>query len=67
MSSATFAPGPSVHRTRPLGATALGAGHPVHVIGSALRAVRVFTGAAFSVAVLGEYREYGEEAGVKLR
>ncbi|KIZ13633.1 hypothetical protein [Streptomyces natalensis] len=48
------------------GATALGPDpvHPAdrvhdsrHVIGNALRAVRVFVAAAFSVAVLGEYGE----------
>jgi hypothetical protein len=33
-----------------------------HVLGEALRAVKVFTGAAFDVIVLGEY---GEEAGVR--
>ncbi|MDJ0464874.1 hypothetical protein [Streptomyces sp. H27-C3] len=64
MSTATFTPGPSVRRSRPLtGATALGAtGRHPHPIGTALRAVKVFASAAFSVAVLGEY---AEEAGVK--
>ncbi|MFI1018097.1 hypothetical protein [Streptomyces sp. NPDC020965] len=33
-----------------------------HPVGSALRAVKVFVGAVFSVTVLGEY---GEEAGVR--
>lgn len=44
------------------GATALGADgpaqstrHPRHVLGSALRAARVFAEATFSVAVLGQY------------
>jgi hypothetical protein len=35
-----------------------------HRLGDALRAVRVFAGAAFDVAVLGEY---DEEAGVRRR
>ncbi|MGW0549770.1 hypothetical protein [Streptomyces altiplanensis] len=65
MASATFTPGPSTHHTRPAGATAAGAApHPGHRIGDALRAVKVFVGAAFGVAVLGEY---AQEAGVKRR
>ncbi|MET9515422.1 hypothetical protein [Streptomyces sp. NPDC002994] len=35
--------------------------HPSRRVGAALRAVKVFVGAAFSVAVLGEY---AKEAGV---
>lgn len=68
MSTATFTPIPSVHAGSPhSGATALGsASHPgshtPHRVGDALRAVKVFVTAAFSVAVLGEY---GEEAGIK--
>ncbi|MGX1885580.1 hypothetical protein [Streptomyces sp. NPDC055287] len=62
MSSATFTPGPSAHPAA--GATALGDAHPSHRIGEALRAVKVFVGAAFRVAVLGEY---AQEAGVKRR
>ncbi|GAA3372714.1 hypothetical protein GCM10020367_28910 [Streptomyces sannanensis] len=61
MSSATF------HRAqfRPHGATATGAArHHAHRFGDALRAVKVFAEAAFSVVVLGEY---GEDAGVRRR
>ncbi|MGW4032855.1 hypothetical protein ACWEFL_26730 [Streptomyces sp. NPDC004838] len=36
--------------------------HAQHRVGNALRAVKVFTAAVFSVAVLGEY---AEEAGVR--
>ncbi|MBT2398506.1 hypothetical protein [Streptomyces sp. ISL-100] len=62
MTSATFMSGPSARRNRPAGgATAIGAAHPSHRIGEALRAVKVFVGAAFRVAVLGEY---AQEAGV---
>lgn len=46
-------------------AAASGAGDSRHHrVGNALRAVRVFAGAVFSVAVLGEY---AEEAGVRRR
>ncbi len=31
------------------------AAHPRHLVGQALRAVRIFAGTAFSVAVLGSY------------
>ncbi|GAA2951116.1 hypothetical protein [Streptomyces enissocaesilis] len=65
MASAILTPGPSARHNRPAGATATGAApHPGHRIGAALRAVRVFAGAAFGVAVLGEY---AQEAGVKRR
>ncbi|MET9511027.1 hypothetical protein ABZX62_21630 [Streptomyces flavidovirens] len=73
MSSAAFAPGPSTHRNRngnpnrrADGATVHSAHslHSAHRIGQAVRAVKVFVGAAFSVAVLGEY---AQEAGVKRR
>ncbi|WP_046730933.1 hypothetical protein [Streptomyces humi] len=57
MSAATINPAPS----RPPGATAVD-GVPHHRLGDALRAVKVFVTAAFSVAVLGEY---GEEAGIR--
>ncbi|WP_105975128.1 hypothetical protein [Streptomyces geranii] len=59
MSAATLTPA-SLSARRP-GATAVQAGHS-HRLGDALRAVRVFTGAALSVVLLGEY---GEEAGVR--
>ncbi|MBV7696741.1 hypothetical protein [Streptomyces sp. TRM70350] len=58
MSAATFTPAPAP--ARPPGAPAL-TGHR-HRLGEALRAVRVFAGAAFDVIILGEY---GEEAGVR--
>ncbi|MEU6224675.1 hypothetical protein [Streptomyces sp. NPDC047042] len=45
------------------GATPLRGGHR-HPVGDALRAVRVFAGAALSVVLLGEY---GEQAGVRRR
>lgn len=50
----TFSPlhGPQTQRT---GSTAVGDTHPRHLIGDALRALRVFASTAFSVAVLGEY------------
>ncbi|WP_407550492.1 hypothetical protein QOM21_15165 [Streptomyces sp. Pv4-95] len=62
MSTAAFHPVP-VSPTSPrgaAGATALGAapthgGHDRHVLGNALRAVKVFVAAAFSVVVMGEY------------
>jgi hypothetical protein len=61
MSTATFHPGTHVPYPRQ-GATATGAApHPAHLLGNALRVVRVFAGAFFSVTVLGEY---AEEAGV---
>ncbi|MCT7351544.1 hypothetical protein N4P33_05080 [Streptomyces sp. 15-116A] len=44
----------------PPGATPLQGDHR-HLLGDALRAVKVFLGAAFDVVILGEY---GEEAGV---
>ncbi|GAA3301996.1 hypothetical protein [Streptomyces cinereospinus] len=62
MSAATFTPGPAPARPpRPSGATVLTGSHR-HRLGEALRAVRMFAGAAFDVIVLGEY---GEEAGVR--
>ncbi|GAB2753596.1 hypothetical protein [Streptomyces bullii] len=56
MSAATISPAPAP--ARPSGAT----GSHRHPFGEALRAVRVFVGAAFDVIVLGEY---GTEAGVR--
>jgi len=58
MSAATFTPAPG----RPSGATPLSDLHGTHRLGNALRAIRVFVGAAFDVVILGEY---GEEAGVR--
>ncbi|KUM82543.1 hypothetical protein AQI94_40505 [Streptomyces pseudovenezuelae] len=60
MSAATFTPSPG----RPSGATPVSGVHSTHRLGNALRAVRVFAGAAFDVVILGEY---GEEAGVRRR
>lgn len=61
MSSATFTPAPG--RPSPLrGATAATGARHSHRIGDALRAVKVFAGAALGVAVLGEY---GQETGVR--
>ncbi|MFE0254623.1 hypothetical protein [Streptomyces sp. NPDC059010] len=57
MSAATIHPAP----TGPRGATALQGSHR-HRLGEALRAVKVFAGAAIDVILLGEY---GEEAGVR--
>ncbi|WLW54126.1 hypothetical protein [Streptomyces sp. YU58] len=57
MSAATFTPAPG----RPSGATSL-SDVPRHRLGDALRAVRVFAGAAFDVIILGEY---GEETGIR--
>ncbi|WP_077798000.1 hypothetical protein [Streptomyces sp. JHA26] len=61
MSAATLHP--TTPPLRPTGATSLRSGHP-HRLGDALRAARVFLGAAFDVVILGEY---GEEAGVRRR
>ncbi|WP_030864501.1 hypothetical protein [Streptomyces sp. NRRL S-37] len=61
MSAATLHP--TTPPVRPTGtAPALG-GHPYR-LGGALRAVRVFLGAAFDVMILGEY---DEEVGVRRR
>lgn len=59
MSAATFTPA-HVHS----GATPVRGGGHRHPFGDALRAVKVFAGAALSVVLLGEY---GEEAGVRRR
>ena len=58
MSAATIHPA-SV--ARPAGATAVQGVHH-HRLGNALRAIKVFAGAAFDVVILGEY---GEEAGIR--
>ncbi|GAA5704056.1 MULTISPECIES: hypothetical protein [Streptomyces] len=64
MSAATFSPGPARHSPAS-GATALRADvHHRHLLGDALRAVKVFARAAMDVVLLGEY---GEEAGVHRR
>ncbi|ANP55782.1 hypothetical protein J2Z21_005560 [Streptomyces griseochromogenes] len=57
MSAATISPAPV---RPPTGATAVDGSHH-HPLGNALRAVKVFVEAAFSVVILGEY---GEEAGI---
>lgn len=59
MSAATIHP--TTPPVRPAGATPVQGSHP-HRLGDALRAVKVFLGAAFDVILLGEY---GEEAGVR--
>ncbi|MBT3154404.1 hypothetical protein HTV45_26640 [Streptomyces sp. CHD11] len=59
MSAATV--NPTTPPVRPTGATPVQGSHP-HRVGDALRAVKVFLGAAFDVLVLGEY---GEEAGIR--
>jgi hypothetical protein len=61
MSAATISPAPAPGR--PPGATAV-TGSQRHRLGDALRAVRVFAGAAFDVIILGQY---GEEVGVVRR
>lgn len=61
MSAASFTP---ARHGPPPGATALGGKHRRHLLGDALRAVKVFVGAAIDVVLLGEY---GEEAGVRRR
>ncbi|GAA3821829.1 hypothetical protein ACFS5L_20040 [Streptomyces phyllanthi] len=63
MSAATFSPVPARHGPPP-GATALDVDHHRHWMGDAMRAIKVFAGAAFEVVVLGEY---AEEAGVHRR
>ncbi|MFF0449100.1 hypothetical protein ACFYT4_22290 [Streptomyces sp. NPDC004609] len=65
MSTTAFTPTAKIPRPRPRphqGATATGVPHAPHRVGNALRAVKVFATAIFSVAVLGEY---AEEAGVR--
>ncbi|MEU0247078.1 hypothetical protein ABZ192_22660 [Streptomyces sp. NPDC006235] len=62
MSAATISPAPAPGR--PPGATAVAGSHHRHLLGDALRAVKVFAGAAFDVVILGQY---GEEVGVVRR
>ncbi|GAA4913824.1 hypothetical protein ACFPM3_23180 [Streptomyces coeruleoprunus] len=59
MSAATLSPSARVPHPR-----TSADGRPAGLLGGALRAVKVFAGAAFGVAVLGEY---AEEAGVRRR
>ncbi|MEV5874174.1 hypothetical protein AB0L75_08080 [Streptomyces sp. NPDC052101] len=59
MSAATISPSSPVRP--PSGATATDGPHH-HPLGNALRALKVFAEAAFSVVILGEY---GEEAGIR--
>jgi hypothetical protein len=59
MSAATITPAP----VGPSGATHLQGSHR-HPLGEALRAVKVFTEAAFEVIILGDY---GTEAGIVRR
>ncbi|MDN0194159.1 hypothetical protein [Streptomyces sp. S.PNR 29] len=61
MSAAIISPAPAPGR--PSGAAVLPGSH-AHPLGTALRALRVFAGAAFDVVILGEY---AEEAGVVRR
>jgi hypothetical protein len=69
MSAATFTPAPARHGP-PSGATAFdssrhsGNSRHSYRLGDAMRAVKVFAGAAIGVLLLGEY---GEEAGVRRR
>ncbi|MET8609466.1 MULTISPECIES: hypothetical protein [Streptomyces] len=58
MSAATVSPSSA---RPPAGATAVD-GAPRHLLGSALRALKVFAEAAFGVVILGEY---GEETGIR--
>ncbi|MFI2203734.1 hypothetical protein ACH47Z_23740 [Streptomyces sp. NPDC020192] len=62
MSAATFSSSPVPARP-PSGATAVDGPHH-HLLGNALRAIKVFAEAAFNVVILGEY---GEEAGIRRR
>ncbi|MBD0840298.1 MULTISPECIES: hypothetical protein [unclassified Streptomyces] len=58
MSAATINPAPG----RPASGASPVLGSHHHRLGDAVRAIRVFVGAAFDVVVLGEY---AEEAGVR--
>lgn len=62
MSAATFSPAPARHG--PSGATGLHNEPHRHRVGDALRAIKVFVGAALDVVLLGEF---GEESGVARR
>ncbi|SEG31641.1 hypothetical protein SAMN05216223_104324 [Actinacidiphila yanglinensis] len=50
MSTSTVSPGPAFHGSSALGS---GEGQPRHVLGNALRAVKVFVTAAVDVVILG--------------
>ncbi|UGY92092.1 hypothetical protein [Streptomyces gobiensis] len=58
MSAASITPAAG-GQGRGRGATAIGPAHahPRHLLGNALRAIRVFAGAAFSVVILGQTDE----------
>ncbi|GAA2223012.1 hypothetical protein GCM10010232_04350 [Streptomyces amakusaensis] len=60
MNTATFAT--SAHASRATTGGSDGDNHAPQGVGGALRALKVFAGAIFSVAVLGEY---AEDAGVR--
>ncbi|RDG34594.1 hypothetical protein [Streptomyces corynorhini] len=62
MTTATFTPASAAPVPGP--AATDSPARPAHSVGGAMRAVRVFLSTAFSVAVMGEYRE---EAGIKRR
>ena len=62
MTTATFTPTPGAAATTPTDAGRHPADVRPHRVGGALRAVKVFLTAAFSVAVLGEFTE---EAGTR--
>ena len=65
MSAATFFPASASGRPGPpSGATGLDDHHRPHRLAEALRAIKVFAGAAFGIIVLGEY---AEEAGINRR
>ncbi|MEU9401573.1 hypothetical protein [Streptomyces sp. SID4985] len=64
MSAAAIHPVHSLQARPPNGATALAGSSHRHLLGDALRAIKVYAQAAFGVAILGEY---GEEAGVVRR
>ncbi|MFJ3825953.1 hypothetical protein [Streptomyces nodosus] len=54
MSAASFTPS---RQGPPAGATAVDGRHRRHLLGDALRAAKVFAGAALDVVLLGEYSE----------
>ncbi|MGW2786371.1 hypothetical protein ACWC3X_34905 [Streptomyces populi] len=62
MSAVTFTPGPAGPGPVARGATAVTSVPHRHLLGDALKAVKVFGRAAIGVVLLGEY---GEEAGVR--
>ncbi|WP_320777508.1 hypothetical protein [Streptomyces sp. CRN 30] len=67
MSAATFPPASVARHAVPSGAIPFDSARPRHGLGGALRAVRVFAGAAFDVVLLGDYPEGAEDAGVRRR